>query len=66
MWFKNVLINRVQSLKVNYPFSSQVNVLYGIPQGTVFGPLLILLYSDLPSAVRDSTISMFADDTKVY
>ncbi len=67
MWFKNFQANRVQTVKVNNSFSSQVHVLSGVPQGTVLGPLLFLLYSaDLPSVVRDSTISMFADDTKVY
>ncbi len=40
MWFKNFLANRVQTVKVNNSFSSQVHVLSGVPQGTVLGPLL--------------------------
>ncbi len=39
----------------------------GVPQGTVLGPLLFLCYSaDLTDVVKNSTISMFADDSKLY
>ena len=41
-------------------------VLSGVPQGSVLGPLLFLLYvNDLPDVVKCS-IKMFADDTKVW
>ncbi len=54
-------------MKVNNSLSPVVPVLPGVPQGTVLGPLLFLCYSaDLPAVVKHSTISMFADDMKVY
>ena len=38
-----------------------------VPQGTVLGPLLFLCYSaDLTDVVKNSTISMFDDDSKLY
>ena len=47
--------------------SPPVTVTSGVPQGTVLGPLLFLCYSaDLTNSVKHSTISMFADDTKLY
>ena len=64
---KNFLTNKVPSVKITNSLSPAVPVLSGMPQSTVMGPLLFLCYSaDLPGVVKYSTISMFADDTKVY
>ncbi len=58
---------RRHSVRVNSCVSPPVTVTSGVPQGTVLGPLLLLCYSaDLTNTVKYSTISMFADDTKLY
>ena len=65
-WIEAFLSNRSQVVKVNGETSSAASVLSGIPQGSVLGPLLFVLYiNDLPEAVK-SHVFLFADDTKVF
>ena len=68
-WFKSFLIGDVMHdvmYDVHHTVSSWHNVTSGIPQGSVLGPVLFLLYiNDLPDNVT-SNVYMFADDTKIY
>jgi hypothetical protein len=62
---KSYLLNRHFLVKIENAFTDLLPVNAGVPQGSVLGPLLYLLYtSDLPSS-PDTTIATFADDTAV-
>ena len=65
-WIKNYLNERQQTVSVNGEKSDPVEILSGVPQGTVLGPLLFVLYIN---DILDNTKShgfMFADDTKLF
>ena len=65
-WIKSFLTNRTQSVVVEGNQSPHVDVLSGVPQGTVLGPLLFLCHiNDLPQHVK-SQVRMFADDCLLY
>ena len=65
-WIKNYLFERKQLLVVCYngQLSSIQNITCGIPQGSILGPLLFLLYiNDIPNSTSKASILSFADDT---
>ena len=65
-WFRNFLTNRHQRIVIRGTYSSWSQVTSGVPQGTILGPTLFLIYvNDIPNVVT-STIKLFADDTKIY
>ncbi len=65
-WIDAFLSNRKQSVVVNGHKSKISNVISGVPQGTVLGPLLFSLYiNDIMEGV-DSTVRLFADDCVCY
>ena len=60
------MVYRCQRVKVNGSYSGTSSVVSGIPQGSILGPLLFILFiNDLPENVK-SICKIFADDTKVY
>ena len=66
-WIGNFLQNRRQRVVVNGEKSEWGPVISGIPQGSILGPLLFVLYiNDLPDLVKSSTIMLFADDSKIF
>ena len=65
-WIKAFLSERVQQVCINGSNSTWKPVTSGIPQGSVLGPILFVLYiNDLPSNIL-SDVYMFADDTKIF
>ena len=65
-WVSNYLINRTQVVAVNGAESNVGSVLSGVPQGTVLGPLLFVIYiNDMLDSISSEGL-LFADDTKVF
>ena len=68
-WLENYLTHRFQRVVLNDSHSSWLPVTSGVPQGSILGPLLFLLYiiNDLPDVLSPNTLcAIFADDTKIY
>ena len=65
-WFYSYLHNRQQFVTINGFKSSLKAIRYGVPQGSVLGPLLFLIYiNDLSLSVKNSVVHHFADDTNL-
>ena len=65
-WIKAFLLGRSQCVALEGEKSSEIPVTSGVPQGSVNGPILFLLYiNDLPDKIT-SSVRLFADDTAVY
>ena len=68
-WFKPYLDNRTQQVVINNSSSNSGHVMCGVPQGSILGPLLFLLFiNDLPLSLKDLPISvdLYADDATLY
>lgn len=66
-WIYNWLTNRTLSVNVNREHSSRHQVTSGVPQGSVLGPLLFLIFiNDMPSSVDFCNLRLFADDSLAY
>jgi hypothetical protein len=68
-WFRSYLSQRTQVTTIDNASSSSkpVPVAFVVPQRSVLGPLLFLIYvNDMPSCVKSCQISLYADDTVVY
>ena len=66
-WIKSFLRGRTQSVNVDGAYSSWKKVISGIPQGSVIGPILFVIFiNDMPDAVKHNFCKLFADDCKLY
>ena len=66
-WFKSYLSHRKQYVFFNGKSSETLNISCGVPQWSVLGPLLFLLYiNDLPNISNKLSFFLFADDTNLY
>ena len=66
-WFRSYLSDRAQCVSINNCLSKCLPVLSGVPQGSILGPLLFIVFiNDLPSVISSSNTFIFADDTKCF
>ena len=65
-WFKSYLADRKQAVVVKGSKSNYLQIKAGVPQGSVLGPILFLIYiNDIQNEIQ-SKIKLFADDTSIY
>ena len=65
-WFLSYLKDRKQSVSINGNSSQFTKIQHGVPQGSILGPLLFLIYiNDLHNCIHHSTTRHFADDTNL-
>lgn len=66
-WFESYLSSRTQICQYGNSTSSSKLVPLGVPQGSVLGPILFILYiNDMKKAIKHCDINLFADDTVVF
>ena len=66
-WLQVYLSTRFQFVSINNCYSDLLSVESGVPQGSILGPLLFIMFmNDLPNSITDSEALLFADDTKCF
>ena len=66
-WFKSYLKNRNQFVSIGTSESSAKQIIYGVPQGSILGPLLFIIYiNDLPQISEIAKFIMYADDANIF
>jgi hypothetical protein len=65
-WIKSFLNNRTQAVALENTISDNVDVASGVPQGSVLGPVLFLIYINDITYNITSNIRLFADDCTIY
>ena len=66
-WFQSYLSDRYQRVALQGTYSDWLQVLSGVPQGSILGPVLFLVYiDDIPQCIKHgSKVAIFADDSKL-
>ena len=65
-WFRSYLSDRAFFVSLENTFSEVGSINCGVPQGSILGPLLFLLYvNDIPQALSDSQAYLYADETSI-
>ena len=66
-WFQDYLFNRSQRVSYDNMLSEKSEVYCGVPQGSILGPLLFIVYfNDFVTCLKHSKVTIYADDTVVY
>ena len=66
-WISSFLSDRHQKVVIDNVSSDSVSVVSGVPQGTVLGPILFIIYiNDIIENIKHSKILLFADDIVLY
>ncbi|KAK3098946.1 hypothetical protein FSP39_024557 [Pinctada imbricata] len=67
LWLESYLANRTQTVQIGNVASNLAPITCGVPQGSVLGPVLFLMYiNDLPLHVKNSVLDLFADDATLH
>ena len=67
LWFRAYLSSRLQKVSINHCSSDLLPVVSGVPQGSILGPILFLLFvNDIPDCLSTSKLLLFADDAKCF
>ena len=66
-WFTDYMFERTQLVELNGSRSSEESVFTGVPQGSILGPLLfIVFFNDFVDCLKHSQVVKYADDTVIY
>ena len=64
-WFEDYLNERTQAVRIDNIISSKLSIEYGVPQGSIIGPVLFnILVNDMIDGINDCVLVQYADDTQ--